>query len=90
MNSTQYRYDVRHTVFDVDTTPYDIRHTGFDENCTVSEVHTTTAVYTVRKKDRMYDIRLLPKSASYPITIFHASSLLSRASAAAATQARTL
>jgi hypothetical protein len=46
----QYRYDVRHTVFDVDRTPYDIRHTGFDENCTVSEVHTTTAVYTVRKE----------------------------------------
>ncbi len=54
MNSTQYRYDVRHTVFEVDTTPYDIRLTGFDKNCTVSEVHTTTAVYVYGQKKGPY------------------------------------
>jgi len=80
-------YDIRYLTWIRHHTTYDIR----DLTKTVPyRRYIRLRPYTVRKKDRMYDIRLLPKSASYPITIFHASSLLSRASAAAATQARTL
>ena len=79
-----YVYGIRYTVTGIRYPKYTIygvlahkfiRYTVERPHLTVPNKYTVTAVYTVNKKHRIYDIRLLPKSGPYPIPTIGAKAM---------------